>query len=342
MKFAIKGLSSGGKNLGSTLFFLKIRDWLKEQNKKVTRQNIEDRFEGHLADGRVGVDSAVSLLFVINILKEENGEVTIDSPSFNDSDTDEDFQDCLVNHIHGYLQNAANYAGKEVSTNDEKNEYHLFEHVFSENWVEKDDEMISVSSRAFHPYSGIRDLLYELNFFSERNGSNYLLNNKYKRLVAPFMSWQYSPARNPKSLEDFRKEQKDKEERGEAAEKFVLDYETKRLDGKAGILQISVADVGAGFDILSFHSSSEDEPTRRIEVKSYDGSPAYFFWSPNEIEKAKEYKNDYYLYLVNRSRMEEGRDDCIRMIRNPYKEIHSEEHWSKKETKTYRFEEKLA
>lgn len=76
---------------------------------------------------------------------------------------------------------------------------------------------------------------------------------------------------------------------GERAEQFVLSYEAKRLEGHptlSKIKQISVIDVTAGYDILSYNGVDSEKLDRFIEVKSYLGSP-HFYWSQNEIEKAR-------------------------------------------------------
>ena len=70
-------------------------------------------------------------------------------------------------------------------------------------------------------------------------------------------------------------------------------------------------------------------PNRFIEVKSYDGETPYFFWSRNEYSVAKRKKDDYWLYLVNRSEMNKTEYVPI-MIQNPYEEILSnDEKWDK-------------
>ena len=69
---------------------------------------------------------------------------------------------------------------------------------------------------------------------------------------------------------------------------------------------------------------------RFIEVKSYsDLSTKRFFWSRNEVEKAKLYREMYFIYLVDRSSMD---DDGYRpeIIQDPYMSIFKiENNWMK-------------
>ena len=114
------------------------------------------------------------------------------------------------------------------------------------------------------------------------------------------------------------------EELGEEAEQIVLDYEKKKLS-KQGInkqpIQVSLVDVSAGFDILSFFSNSEDDK-KYIEVKSC-GKDLEFYISVNEIHTASLYGERYYLYLYNRV------SKTIEEIKNPYDSVFSDSsEWS--------------
>ena len=109
---------------------------------------------------------------------------------------------------------------------------------------------------------------------------------------------------------------------GEKGEEFVLNFEKKRCPftykQQRKIKQISVVDVSAGFDILSFENEISDVK-RYIEVKTYNGN-IHFYWSSNEIEAARLRGTAYYLYLVDFSRIgEEGYSPLI--IPNPYANI---------------------
>ena len=88
---------------------------------------------------------------------------------------------------------------------------------------------------------------------------------------------------------------------------------------------ISEEFVNAGYDIESFNASDSISIDRFIEVKSYDGEKS-FFWSKNEIDKAKELKDRYFLYLVNRKQI--GIPSYKpHIIQNPYSRVFENDLW---------------
>ena len=88
---------------------------------------------------------------------------------------------------------------------------------------------------------------------------------------------------------------------------------------------ISIIDVAAGYDIVSYNNDEAIEHDRFIEVKSYVGSP-HFYWSNNEIETAKLYGNKYYIYLIDASKMTDEKY-VPDIICNPAEEIIASEKW---------------
>lgn len=107
--------------------------------------------------------------------------------------------------------------------------------------------------------------------------------------------------------------------RGKAAEEWVVELEKDRLSGHSFVEQvrrISEQHVAAGFDILSFENVSSLSHDWFIEVKSYEGTPT-FFWSRREAERAKDLKERYALYLVNRNCMAQDGYKPI-VIAGPY------------------------
>lgn len=131
------------------------------------------------------------------------------------------------------------------------------------------------------------------------------------------------------SPEEFKKEQEQNRIYGEEAEKFVLNFEFARLNEQKEIDWVAEYIINEGFDIASYNHELDELPNRFIEVKSYDGETPYFFWSRNEYSVAKRKKDDYWLYLVNRSEMNKTEYVPI-MIQNPYEEILSnDEKWDK-------------
>jgi hypothetical protein len=60
---------------------------------------------------------------------------------------------------------------------------------------------------------------------------------------------------------------------------------------------------------------------------SYSGSP-YFYWSKNEIEVAKQERDNYFLYLINRDEIS-NKNYRPTMIQNPAKNILNNQNWKK-------------
>lgn len=108
--------------------------------------------------------------------------------------------------------------------------------------------------------------------------------------------------RRAKSAEKLASELEMKARLGEAAEEWVLEYERQRLSGhplQGQIRRVSIDDVAAGYDIVSFASPASLQHDLFIEVKSH-GATKLFHWSRNEIAVAREFGESYALYLIDR------------------------------------------
>lgn len=105
---------------------------------------------------------------------------------------------------------------------------------------------------------------------------------------------------------------------GDAGEQFVIRFEMQRLAECALTpKRISVIDVSAGYDILSCNNSDSSSYDRYIEVKSFRGSP-HFYWSSNEKHVAEVLGENYFLYLVDLSAIEQDKEDYApQIIANP-------------------------
>lgn len=94
---------------------------------------------------------------------------------------------------------------------------------------------------------------------------------------------------------------------GVAAEKWVLDFEKRRLTGHPfmeDVKRISDDNVAAGYDIASFASKHSLFHDLFIEVKAYGGDKR-FYWSSGEVNAAKATGEGYSLYLVDSTRLDE-------------------------------------
>ena len=118
-----------------------------------------------------------------------------------------------------------------------------------------------------------------------------------------------------------------KQQYGEEAEEFVLNYETIRLNNQ-NIEWVAKYIVDAGYDIASFDNEKDVTHNRFIEVKSYDGEKEYFFWSRKELRVSHLKGKQYWIYLVNRSNMK-NLNYKPTMIQNPYKNIYQDiDNWT--------------
>jgi len=127
-----------------------------------------------------------------------------------------------------------------------------------------------------------------------------------------------------------------KNEAGKQSELFVLQYEQNRMNDHSSFEKIELISdvyVNAGYDIISFNDLDSFIIDRFIEVKSYREEIS-FYWSKNEVEKAKELATKYYIYLVDRSLMNK-KDYVPKIIQDPYKKIFENEFW-KKETENWK------
>jgi hypothetical protein len=114
---------------------------------------------------------------------------------------------------------------------------------------------------------------------------------------------------------------------GDKAEQWVVACEQKRLRNAGHIVEadivehVSIVDVCAGYDIMSFdgHSSwlSHD---RFIEVKSTSGITPRFIWTDNERTTAAELGTKYWIYLLAGFDRFGSVEDLI-IIRNPVSEL---------------------
>jgi hypothetical protein len=122
------------------------------------------------------------------------------------------------------------------------------------------------------------------------------------------------------TLEELRAKHKAQEERGEIAENFILAEELKKFKKHPKVNEvkkISDTNVSAGYDIQSFQTLDSVEIDKFIEVKSFLGAKN-FYWSINEINVASKINNNYFLYIVDSSRVRE-KDYSHFEISNPYK-----------------------
>lgn len=148
-------------------------------------------------------------------------------------------------------------------------------------------------------YSGGLNLL--INFGILEQNDSYFVHIISKKLVNLIENKVVSAIKTVGEItpEALRKLIDLKEVIGQESEDFAYAYELDRLK-KLGIsrepLQVSLIDVTKGYDIASYKNKNSTEFDRFIEVKTFNSNN--FYISKNELSKARELKENYYIYLV--------------------------------------------
>jgi hypothetical protein len=183
-------------------------------------------------------------------------------------------------------------------------------------------------------FSGLRNLLIEL-------GLVYLNIDQKKYFISEDKHKLFSKHKNLLKLshEKFLKIMEEKEILGKNAELRIIQFEKDRLSQYPSLIgkieHIAVSDVNAGYDIKSYsvkNKKDEDVIPRYIEVKAVSQIDYKFFWSANELETAKNLKDNYYLYLLPALGKNKFDLDGLRMISSPYSNVYKKEvEWAKRE-----------
>ena len=173
--------------------------------------------------------------------------------------------------------------------------------------------------------SGIRNMLISQGFLipvRDNQTAIFFIAPVYEKIIAKHCK----DKRKQFSLAVLKKQLEDNDIAGEKAEQFVLSFEKRRIGHPLceRIKQISEIDVSAGYDIVSFNSCQSQSLDRFIEVKALSSSG--FYWSKNEYAIAKLKGEQYYLYLVELSRINE-QGYIPQIIQNPACTIMRNDEW---------------
>ena len=173
--------------------------------------------------------------------------------------------------------------------------------------------------------SGIRNVLINQGFlipFRDKRVATFFIAQAYEGFIAKHCK----DKRKQFSIAMLKKQLEDNEIAGEKAELFVLSFEKRRVGPPLceNIKRISEIDASAGYDVVSFNSCQSQAHDRFIEVKAVSSSG--FYWSRNEYEIAKFKGEQYYLYLVELSRINDS-GYAPEMIQNPASAIMNANEW---------------
>ena len=136
------------------------------------------------------------------------------------------------------------------------------------------------------------------------------------------------------SEQELEQQLEQNKEHGKLGEELTITFERNRLkkegriDLSFDIKHLSLVDEFAGYDIMSYNdkNSKLSRHDRMIEVKATTNSKPRFFWSSNESKAAKEYGENYWIYVWTNINSELKRK--LHTIQNPYKRIHVNHEWN--------------
>lgn len=235
------------------------------------------------------------------LLLEEMGYITIEDDNIqvvsimNDYGDEEEFATHFSEILVDYL------VDEEVISLD------------SLKYKSQEDSFILARNGIKYKHASYRNLLLSLGILTKQDDGSYLFEKKLDKII------EIAPTKNKKKSEErLLQELEQQRIEGLAGELFVLQYERKRLaehPQKDKVKQISIIDVAAGFDIISFDDVLSTKLNRFIEVKTFRGNP-HFHWSVNEIRVSKIRAEHYYLYLVDYDKIKDI-DYEPTIIKNP-------------------------
>lgn len=310
------------ENLGTPGYFWELFHQLKKED-LWTERNVSSYFFNKVIDGRTIFDGCVPLLKLSKIIfiNEETNEIEVDFLYRNILHSE---QLCKQRLLEGVLL----ALGK-----DEKFYNILSSGNGSYDFIYK---AIQIDYSAFGlKYANVRKLLIDFDFFvphPDYPQKKLIVKSRWKKFFDK--NFIYEIRKRKIGIEELKKKLEKQQINGEIGEKFVLEFESRRLKQKTGIEWVAPYDSNAGFDILSFHGLESAENDRFIEVKAYVGGSPYFYWTKNEMKVAQKYKENYFLYLVNREKVE-NESYKPKIISNPIKNVLGEEKWIKEVDKYY-------
>jgi len=314
------------ENLGTPKFFSKLFSQLNGSEHAWKEEHVKGYFYNRIIDGSSVFDGCLPLAISIGAISvEANGHILL-SPSLVPTLVNERY---LSNKLLGMLLNALR--------SDE-----IFHEIFCSKNMSFDIiyKRIQIDSSAFRfRYANFRRLLIDFNFLHPHPDAyikKYIINSKHKKLFDQEILPEIK--RRKFGIDQLGLLLERNQIHGEEAEVFALGYEQKRLSTHPKLNNVEIIssyDVMAGYDIVSYNSSTSTELDRFVEVKSYSSSPS-FHWSCNEMDVAQLRRDKYFLYLVDREKMNESTYEPM-IIQDPYDKVINNSDWTKRVDSYYIF-----
>jgi hypothetical protein len=300
--------------LGTPEYFCDLINLLKSSDSSWSAKELRHYFINRIYKYPY-IDGGIELLLAAGLLVMKDKRIVL---TFNDDST----------HISPTVASSM-VAGRLLASLKEKGELtSLFDPLAIAVDYSKDALIVGPQSFPLR-HRAIRALLVDLLIIQKQDDApGFVINPPYDVLLRQTLV--RSTARRKMSVDQLKANLLRQERLGSDAEDFVLEYERKRLAGHADagkIMRISQIDVSAGYDVVSFNSLTSKLNDRFIEVKSYSGTPS-FYWTQNEIDVAKAKATNYFLYLVDRSVMGEV-GYAPQIIQNPFASVYSSDEWAK-------------
>jgi len=312
-------------NLGTPNYFFQL---LKSVNDSEiiswSLNDLNSLFFNKIIDGNHIFDGCIDLAVKINVLKIENDLYCVND-QFSDS----------LNSVNQMKDKFIQFLFLSLKDDDS------FHKIFQSQHLSYDViyKSFQINNSAFgFKFKNFRQLLIDFEAITTHptvEFNSYILNSRFKKLFDKTILPEIKKRKI--GIDEFKKTIEQQQIYGEEAEKYVLEFEKKRLGDKQ-IDWVAEYIVNEGYDIASYNEKDDSEYNRFIEVKSYDGNNPYFFWSRNEFNVAKRKLDNYWIYLVNRTEMNNVDYKPI-MKQNPIENILNNENWNKQVEK-YKIEMK--
>jgi len=293
-------------NLWTPWFFWELFQHLRNNDNLLTEEDIKWYFYNKIIDNKWIFDWCIPLLKLSKIIyiNEDSKDIEqwVEYRNIAISETL-----CKQKLLEGFL---LAFHKDETFYSILTSEYSSYDIIY---------KTIQIDYSAFWvKYANIRNLLLDFNFLVKHPdfpNKKLIINPWWKKF---FDKYFITEIRKRKIWIDELKQNIEKQQiNWEIAEEYVLKYENLRLNNKEWIQWIAPFDCNAWYDILSFDNQESINDYRYIEVKSYTWNIPYFYWTQNEMETAKNKKEKYFLYIVNRDEIKNPNYIPL-MISNPY------------------------
>lgn len=303
-------------NFGTPNFYFELLIAINENKEgNWKKSDLERLFYNRNIDGRSVYDGCIELAIKIDVLIFDGNTITINENISSFLNSVNQISDKFIEYLFHTLKNDQDFHKIFCS------EYLSYDIIY---------KSLQISNSAFGlKFSNFKQLLIDFGAIKTHPTveiNSYILNSRYKKLFDKTVLPEIKKRKI--GVEEFRKAMELQQIYGEEAEKFVIEFERKRLNNQKDIDWVAEYIVNEGYDVASYNSQDDLIQNRFIEVKSYDGDIPYFFWSRNEYQVARRKKDQYWVYLVNRTQMNNENYKPI-MEQHPFENILNNDIWDK-------------